>query len=108
MKLIKYYEIHELNGKISNKKILFKPKGKCKFLAELRYSFGDFKISVDMDTDHKVSQKEFALWTQKQLDKYERDFYGKVAALKADDILKGIVRYPTPDTTGSFKAYVVV
>ena len=108
MKLIQYYQIEEVNGVITNKDIKFKPKGLCKFQAELTYTYGDLVYSITLDTDHKIDRIKFAKWSQQQLDTHENIFYGKVAALKADDILKGIVRYPTPNTTGCFKAYVVV
>lgn len=104
MKLVQYYEIHEVNGIITEKKVLFKPKGMCKFYATLEYKWRNLHSFTELDTDHKVDRIKFARWSQEQLYIREREFYGHLVMTK----LKLGIAYSTEPVVGCFKAYVLV
>lgn len=104
MKLIQYYEIHEVNGIITEKKILFKPKGKCKFYATLEYKWRNIHSYTELDTDHKIDRIQFAKWSQQQLNIKEKQFYDQLVYTR---LRYGIIDSVEP-VIGIFKAYVVV
>lgn len=104
MKLIPFYETAETNGIITHKKTIFKPKGKCKFYSTLEYKWRNIHLYVEMDTDHKVTNAQYAKWVQANLNIFEREFYGKLVMTK---LKLGIVNSVEP-VTGCYKAYVVI
>jgi hypothetical protein len=104
MKHIQYYEIHEVNGIITEKKILFKPKGKCKFYATLEYKWRNLHSFTKLETDHKIDRIKFARWSQEQLNIKEKEFYDRLVMTK---LKLGIVDSVEP-VVGCFKAYVIV
>jgi hypothetical protein len=106
-----FYSTAEVNHKISHRTILFKPKGMCKFKAELTYKFMDIVYSYILETDYKVTRQKFAIFTKKHLDKIEKEFFHHVYALKFQALLDNDINLlnslnDTP-AVGEYRAYVL-
>ena len=104
MKLIPFYETSEVNGVVSGSKVFFKPKGHCKFYAVVEYRWKHLHLRVELETMNKITRPAFAKWSQEQLGKCEKEFYGHLVMTK----LNYGITYSTEDVVGTFKSYVMV
>jgi hypothetical protein len=104
MKLIPFYETHAVNGIVTSSKVFFNPKGQNKYYAVLEYKWKHLHSYTELDTDHRVDRRKFAMWSQVHLNVREKEFYEHLVMTK---LKYGIVS-STEDVVSSFKSYVVV
>lgn len=100
-----------MNQKIIENNVVYRPKGHCVFKAALKYSFGDYVLKYEFETDHRVTVKDFGRWTNVHQKRIETQFYNTVFAMRLEALLEGNERLykklmETP-TRGFFNAWVI-
>src|SRR6218665_3679951 len=106
-----YYRVTEINNVITERNIIFKPKGPGLYIAELTYTFGEFKITQEYRNDHRLPVGKFGRWVQRYQVEIERKFMNVVTAMRLEAELNGdkelhhkLLEQPV---IGTFRAWVL-